>query len=520
MRFSELFGRTLRQAPANEGPGSALAERCALLRFSTGSVVLLPLGVRAIEKVRDGLWECDPSAQRVILPPGAAGSHWEDLLRTEVQSYRHLPMSLCCERRLSNPNPRLAMVQPAWRQALQWLWVGSTREASQPVLQKWLEAVSSRFKSWQLDLSRVDGIGDGQWWFYAHDGGAEKVFACEGCGYRALWTAARFQRGSAQASGVHGEVQTVATPGADTIGALADYLGVEESATLKAVFLTAEGLDLVLALLRGDLEISLPKLEALLGVQSLEAADESLVREAGMEPGYAGPVGLHVRERISDPGVLVVGDVSLRARSHMTTGANKPGHHLVGVQYPRDFSVTLLEDIALAYEGAPCVHCGEPLTSVRGFGVGGWGSFSMEVKFASEHGEESLVHATLATVGLEPLFAAMVETYGDEKGLMWPASLAPFQVNLLELKSPQEGESIYRALQAAGVEVLYDDRQVSAGVKFTDADLLGFPVRVTVGRRSLEQGGAEVSFRRGEEMEIAPLEEVEDAVWRRLTKIM
>jgi prolyl-tRNA synthetase len=126
----------------------------------------------------------------------------------------------------------------------------------------------------------------------------------------------------------------------------------------------------------------------------------------------------------------------------------------------------------------------------------------------------------MATIALEPLLAAMIETFGDEKGLAWPPGLAPFQVGLIDLKSPQEGGALYRALRAEGIEVLYDDRELSAGVKFTDADLLGLPIRVTVGSRSLQKGGAEVSFRRGEGMEIIALEEVVAAVQHRLSQIM
>jgi prolyl-tRNA editing enzyme YbaK/EbsC (Cys-tRNA(Pro) deacylase) len=520
MRFSDLFGKTLRHAPANEGPGSGLAQRCALLRFSAGSAVPLPLGVLVIRKMMDSLWECDPTAQRVSMPPGTADSYWDGLLRMEVQSYRQLPLALCSERWLANPNPHLAMVQPGWKHALQWLWVEPTQEDRQAALEMWIDATSDRLKGWQLNLSLVDGTKEEGRWFFDHDGGSENIFECTACGYRALEAAAKFERGSVQGTKDVKQVQTVATPGADTIEALAEFLAIDKSATLKAVFLTAEELGLVFVVLRGDLAISLPKLEALLGVESLKAADESLVREAGMEPGYAGPVGLPVRERFSDPGVLVVGDDSIRETTNMAAGANEPGHHLVGVRYPRDFSVTVMGDVALAYEGAPCFKCGEPLASVQGFSLAGWGSYAAQVKFASEGGDEARASSMLATIEFEPLLAALIETHRDEKGLSWPADLAPFLVSLLDLKSPQEGESIYRALQAEGVEVLYDDRDLSAGVKFTDSDLLGFPVRVTVGRRSLEKGGVEVSFRGGEEMAIVPIEDVVDAVQDRITQIM
>lgn len=520
MRLSELFGRTLRQAAGVEGPASGLSERSALVRFHGASVAALPLGARVMEKILSGVLSSSPTAQRLRLPPGPSDSCWAELLRAEIQSYRQLPCLLFSERALSNPEPGLKMIQPAWRQGMQWVWVEPSLEGGREALDKWKEAVAARLENWGLHLSVVERSADHEGWFFDHEEGLESVFHCAACGYAAQSDAAQFQRSASGDSGDLEELERVRTPDADSIAALAAYLDIPTSETLKAVFLKAEEQGLVFALLRGDLEISLPKLQSLLQVEGLEAAREQDIRAAGAEPGYAGPIGLPVRDEITGAGVLVIGDLSLEGSTNLVTGANEPDFHLKGVNYPRDFNVTMLADIARAREGASCPNCGEPLGQRDGFTLGSWGVHEAGVSYTSADGEEAQAAVLLATLWVDPLFTALIEVNCDEQGIAWPPELAPFHVHLLEIKRPNEGEALYHNLRDEGLEVLYDDREQSTGVKFTDADLIGCPLRVIVGRRSLEQGGAEVSFRGGEQPRVVALEEVPESVRALLENIM
>lgn len=520
MRLSELFGRTLRQAPGVEGPASDMAERSALLRFSDSSIAHLPLGVRVREKIKRSLLSAMPAGQQVSLPPGVADTSWGDLLRAEIQSYRQLPCSLTGERALLNPDSGMKMYLPKWRQSLQWARVEASAERARAVLHEWKHVLGACFEAWGLELFDLALLNEQEAWFFAHEQGVEEAFLCRACDYRAHGAAARFQRRAADSSEDLTALEPVATPDADTIASLAAFLDIPTSKTMKAVFLKAEEIGLVFVLLRGDLDISLGKLQSLLQVEGLEPASEKDIRASGVEPGYAGPIGLRVRKSVSEEGVFVVADHSIETSVNLVTGANQPGYHIQGVNYPRDFSVTLFADIAQAYRSAPCPSCGETLEQRNGFLLGAWGRHEADVTYTSAGGVESEATVVLGTIWLDPLFAALVETRRDEQGIAWPAELAPYHVHLLEIKSPDESEALYQSLRAEGLEVLYDDRELSPGVKFTDADLIGCPIRVTVGRRSLERGGAEVSLRGGAEARIVPFEQVPGSVQTLLANIM
>jgi prolyl-tRNA synthetase len=338
--------------------------------------------------------------------------------------------------------------------------------------------------------------------------GGEEVFAhCSHCGYAA-------DQGVAHTSQqVHLDeelqpMQDVVTPDCKTIAELARFLGVPVARTAKAIFLVAynaaQGDRFVFAVVRGDTALNEDKLKAALGVETVGPATEAEIRQAGAEPGYGSPVGLF--------GATVVVD-TLAARSpNLVMGANQPGYHTLNVNYGRDYQATLVADIATAQAGSPCAACGSPLTIEHGVAlaemlqVGAVFSLSANATYLDVAGHSQPLLLSTVRVHIDRFVAALAERYHDSHGLAWPAPLAPYQVYLMNLgkASPELSEvtlRIYDDLTAAGFAVLFDDRDERAGVKFNDADLLGFPLRVALGDRGLQSGTVEVKRRGRSEFE-------------------
>jgi prolyl-tRNA synthetase len=238
----------------------------------------------------------------------------------------------------------------------------------------------------------------------------------------------------------------------------------------------------------------------------LKAASEAQIRAAGAEPGFGSPVGLSVRPRLHDPGIWVIGDLSLPAGLNYVAGANQPDVHLVGVNYPRDFAVTTLADLAQANVGDPCPECRAGFEARRGYWLAHWQALA-DFEYADETGHPRPGSAGVGTALLAPILAAILAAQSPGQPTNWPAGLSPVDVYVIVLAAWEGLESWTRGLERRNVKVLVDDRTVSAGVKFSDADLVGAPVRVTVSGRSLEAGGLEVA-RRGEKAKVLSPDEV------------
>jgi prolyl-tRNA synthetase len=306
---------------------------------------------------------------------------------------------------------------------------------------------------------------------------------------------------------------------------VAAFLGVSVGQTIKAVFywLTRpsqaeqEG-RFVFGLVRGDLEVNEVKLLNALGGGLLRPATEEEIIAAGAVPGYASAVGLDVASSPEAPGVLVVADSSIEYGGEFVTGANDEGFHFTGANYPRDFAISLMADIAQADTGHRCSLCGGQLEARRGIEVGHCfklGTFYSEATNATyldENNQPQLITMGSYGIGLDRLMAVVVEEHHDDDGIIWPDSLAPYDVHLLSLGKGNEvaeaADQIYDALKTAGFDVYYDDREASAGVKFKDADLIGIPVRVAVGARGLAEGKVEVKRRGKDPREQVPVGEL------------
>jgi prolyl-tRNA synthetase len=245
---------------------------------------------------------------------------------------------------------------------------------------------------------------------------------------------------------------------------------------------------------------------------------------AGIVAGYASPIGLE--------GVTVVVDDQVARSANLIAGANRPGYHLRNTNYGRDYQADFVLDIADSYEGAPCPRCSEPIRMVRGvevgniFKLGTKYSKGLGATFLDEQGESHYIVMASYGIGLGRLIACVAQEFRDDKGLVWPVSVAPYQVYLVGLDLEDHAvisaaEQLYQDLQRAGLEVLYDDRKERAGVKFNDADLLGMPLRLTVSRRTIATESTEFKLRTGGEAWNVPLAdavEVAQSEVRRLTQ--
>jgi prolyl-tRNA synthetase len=335
--------------------------------------------------------------------------------------------------------------------------------------------------------------------------GEDTIVLCNACGYAANRQLARFTKPSPNAE-EPGEIEKVETPGAKTIQGLCEQLNVPAARTAKVLFMTAElpgddGEDverLVLAMVRGDMEVNETKLTNAVRAKDLRPATEAEIRASGAEPGFGSPMDLN--------GVQVVVDDALAETPNVVTGANEAEYHLMNVNVGRDFEPDLVIDIAAAQAGDACPECQTPLATSRGievgniFQLGTRYSEATDCNFVDESGHSHPIIMGSYGIGLERTLASIAEEHRDDDGLIWPISVAPYDVHLVTLPkdSPEvveTGDRVYEALRSAGLDVLYDDREESPGVKFTDADLIGVPLRITIGQRALDAGGVELKRR-------------------------
>ncbi|MCX8026028.1 MAG: His/Gly/Thr/Pro-type tRNA ligase C-terminal domain-containing protein, partial [Thermanaerothrix sp.] len=282
----------------------------------------------------------------------------------------------------------------------------------------------------------------------------------------------------------------------------------------KAVFYLArrENEDteyLILALVRGDRTLSEAKLATVLGTRRLRPAPAEAITAVGAVPGYASPIGLK-------SGVKIIVDDLIPHSPNLVAGANQPDTHLRHVNFGRDFDADLVTDLTLAEPGDPCPQCATPLIKENGLPLAWIATLGAlgGTAYLDEDGQSRPIRLTYLRLNMETALLALAERYQDTQGLTWPVPLAPYAVHLVALggrKAPQvneEAERLYGLLQAAGISVLYDDRDTSPGVKFNDADLIGLPVRLTLSPRTLESAAVEVKWRDSSDTQMIPLAEV------------
>jgi prolyl-tRNA synthetase len=571
MRLSQLISRTLRQAPAEaETPSHQLLLRAGLAQqVAAGVYTFLPLGWRAMRKVERiireemdaiggqevhmpvmqpvELWE-ESGRLDTYIPPlfitedsrerrfALGPTHEEcvtDLFRQQAQSYRDVPAIIYqIQVKMRNEvrsrggliRVREFIMKDAYSFDLDWPDMDKTYDLVFAAYQKIFDRCALPAIAVHADSGPIGGK-DSQEFIYVTEIGEDEILLCESCGYAANAEKADHKKLTLPAEQPLA-VEEVSTPGIKTIDELAKFLDVPAERTLKAVFYSASG-ETVFVAIRGDLQVNETKLRNALGGGEPQPMDERAVEAAGIVAGSASPVGLKDGARGN---VRIVADDSVRAAHNLVAGANKPDAHLRNVNYERDWQADVVADISLAQEGDDCPQCQDGKLAVRRgievghvFKLGPKYTETMNVSILGPDGEQRTPVMGCYGIGLGRLLGSILQEYHDERGIIWPASIAPFDVHLVALKPDVDevgdaANRIYDDLRSRGIEVLYDDRDESPGVKFADADLLGMPLRVTVSPRTLEQQSVEIKRRSEEETSLVGLAEAVDHITKTATR--
>ncbi|HVB14379.1 MAG TPA: proline--tRNA ligase [Candidatus Dormibacteraeota bacterium] len=556
MRVSALFGTTLRSAPEDELVSHQLLLRAGFLQqLATGIYSYLPMGWRTEQKIRGilreemnalggqelsmpfvqpaDLWQRSGrwnAIDEVLLrfqdrrgrDMALALSHEEvvaDLAASNVSSYRDLPRIVYQIQTKFRDEPRARGGLVRTREFT--MKDSYSLDRDQAGLER---AYIAHFFAYFKIAARVGvpvvavlsdvGVMGGHLaheFIYLSDDGEDTLVFCDNCGYAANQEVAESALPDPETA-VEGELAEVETPGAATVAELSAFLGIDPSRIAKSVAFMAElergkPLRLVLALVPGPAEVNLARLRNATGAVDLRPATAEEVERAGGVPGYMSPRGL------AADAAIVVADEAITRRRNLVTGANRAGWHVRNFNLARDCQVNAVTTLASATTGDPCINCGAELRIRRGieygniFQLGTDYSVSLGALYNDESGQQLPVVMGSYGIGVGRLLACVAEEHHDERGLALPIEVAPFEVALISIGHDepvaQLAESTYQALEEAGVEVLFDDRDASPGVKFADADLRGIPLRVTISPRSLVGQGAEFKRRIGEPRVVA-----------------
>ncbi len=565
MRYSKLFLPTLKESPAEaEVVSHKLMIRAGMIRkVASGLYTYLPLGLRAIRKVEQIIREemNRAGAQELLMPMVQPAELWQesgrwklygpellrlkdrhdrsfclgptheevicDTVRREVRSYRDLPLNLYqiqtkfrdeIRPRFGLMRGREFIMKDAYSFDVDEEGLDRTYRAMYEAYCRIFQRCGLEFRAVEADTGSIGGHASHEFMVLA-DTGEDTIASCTSCSYAANVELAPVVTEYEPDDGPEEPMEEVATPGKRTVEEVTGFLHVAPQRLVKTLVFEADGRP-VAALVRGDHEINEVKLKNLLGAEELMMAGEEVVkRVTGAPVGFAGPVGLKKE-------IEVVADRALEGVRNFVCGANRPDTHLVGVNFGRDCPVPRFADIRVITESDPCPKCGAPVELRRGievghiFKLGTKYSESLGVTFLDENGKERPAIMGCYGIGVGRTVAAAIEQNHDDKGICFPPPIAPFDV-IITVVNAKDGELMKAAeemaeeLEAAGLEVLLDDRDERAGVKFKDAELIGIPVRVTIGKKLKGSGKVEVVRRRDGGVEELEPGQVADALARR-----
>ena len=568
MKLSKMHIKTLREVPAEaEIPSHILLIRTGMIRkLASGIYGFMPFGWRSVRKIEDiirsemdkaggqeihmsaiqpaELWQesgrwfaYGPELWRVKDRNGRdfclGPTHEEiftDIIRNDVSSYRQLPMNLyqIQTKYRDEARPRFGLMRSRefiMKDAYSFDRDFEGLDKSYDDMYKAYEKIFTRcgltFRPVEADTGAIGGSNSHEFTALSEVGESEIAY-CEKCSMAATTERAQCVDAPADTEEML-PMEEVNTPGTKTIEAVADFLGMPQTKTIKALLFVTydeEGneKEYVAAFVRGDRELNMTKLINALNIpeHAIEFADEAkMSQKTGCVGGFTGPVGLH--------DCKVVVDSELTGLRNLCAGANKENYHVKNVNYGRDYKGDIVTDLKLLKEDDPCPVCGAPVKHARGievgqvFKLGTKYSQAMNAVYKDENQQDRLIVMGCYGIGVTRTLSAIVEQHHDENGIIWPMSVAPYHVIITLVKPGDEtqeavAEEIYSRLSDAGVEVLLDDRDERPGVKFKDADLLGIPVRITVGKRAPE-GVVEYKLRReAEKQEMSVSEAVVVAI--------
>ncbi len=560
MRASELFVRTLREAPAEaEAQSHKLLVRAGYIRkIMAGVYALLPLGMRTLQRVQRIVQEeMDAAgAQEVRLPavlpsePWKQSGRWEaygnemfrlkdrggrdlslgptheeffaEIVKGEFSSYRDLPVNLyqIQWKYRDELRPRGGVIRAREFLMKDAYTFDRDVEDLQVAYQNMVEAYKKVFIRCGLTFRVVEadpGLigGDVNHEFMAPADVGEDLFVyCPNCDYAANIEAASTRLPEAAAQEKPESLELVHTPNRPGIQDVVELLGRPASEMLKCMLYDVGGTPAAV-LVPGDREINESKLARVLAPAPVRMFTDQDFASHGLPKGYVGPQSLPDE-------VTIVADQSVRGRSNWVSGAGQTDYHATGVNQDRDFTVDRWEDISRVKEGDPCPRCGTALQIGRAievghcFQLGTRYSVAMKATFVDEDGTEQPYVMGSYGIGVSRIIAAVAEQWNDDAGLRWPRVLAPFDAVVIPTNMDQTAvvdaaERLYRSLGDRGLDVVIDDRDVSAGVKFADADLIGYPLQVVIGRRGIESGQVDLKARATGERRQAPRDTAAEA---------
>ena len=554
MRFSRFFLPTLKETPSEaEVISHKYMLRAGLIRkLAAGIYTVMPLGVRVLRKIENIIREemNRAGAQEVFLPSIQPSELWResgrwdfygkellritdrhgrefcygptaeevitDLVRNDVRSYRDLPLNLYqiqtkfrdeIRPRFGVMRGREFSMKDAYSFDVDEEGANESYRAMKTAYEAIFRRCGLRFSAVEADTGQIGGSFSHEFMVLA-DSGEDTIVHCDKCGYAANVERSRLPLPPKVVDPAPpAAMEDVATPGMGAVEDVARFLGRDPVDFIKTLIYSTglEDKPLVAALCRGDHEINNVKLARAIGcAEATLAEQEDVVKATGAPVGFAGAVGL---------AIPVVADNWTRNMVNAVTGANKADTHLVNVNPERDFpQSTEWADIRQPLEGDPCPECAAAMGLARGievghiFKLGTKYSQSMRATFLDAEGKEKMMIMGCFGIGVGRTAAAAIEQNHDEAGIKWPMAITPFKVIVLPLNANDEAvmevaESLYRNLNDSGLEPILDDRDARAGVKFKDADLIGIPLQVIVGKKGVEQGKAEIKIRAtGEKM--------------------
>lgn len=569
MRQKTALIPTLREVGEAEMVSHRLMLRAGMIRqLAAGVYTYLPLAYRVLRKVENIVrQEMDRAgAQELLLPALQPAELWEetkrfdtygpelvklqdrhgrpfvigptheevitDLLRGEINSYKRLPMILYQiqtkvrdERRPRSGllRGREFIMKDAYSFDLDRAGLEQSYKAMYQAYERIFTRCGVKFRAVEADAGSIGGKGTHEFMVMS-ESGEDTIALCTSCDYAANLEMAEvvYSETPQSVTGEGGTPEKVSTPNAGRLEEVAQMLGVTPQQVIKSLLFVADE-EPVLVLVRGDHEVNEIKVKNLLGASVCELADEETVHEVtGAPVGFAGPIGLKKK-------VQILADNGIRGMTEAVVGANEKDYHLVGVTTDLHFHVDRYGDLRNAEEGDPCPKCGAAIRFSRGievghvFKLGTEYSEKMGATFLDQQGKVQPYIMGCYGIGVSRTVAAIIEQHHDEAGIIWPLAVAPFAIHLIAVnmknkEQAQLAEELYTNLISAGYEVLFDDREERAGVKFKDADLIGIPLRITVGSKAAE-GLIEYKFRRGGESGMLPAADLLDQLPNLLERV-
>lgn len=558
MKASNMFAPTLREVPAEaEIISHKLMLRAGMLRkTASGVYTYLPLAWRSIRKIEEIVrQEMDAKGgQELLMSAVQPAEIWQEsgrwdvygaelwrvkdrngrdfclgptheemisiIFRNDVRSYKQLPQlwyqiqtKYRDERRprFGLMRSREFIMKDLYSFDLDEAGLAKSYDLMYDAYSRVFARCGLNFRPVEADSGAIGGKGSHEFMALA-ESGESAILYCDTCDWAATDEIAGREPLPVPAEEML-PVEKVDTPDCGTVEDVAKFLQVPTNRIVKTMYYQADE-QLVIALVRGDRRINEIKLQGLLGCNELTLAENAALEVHGQKVGYLGPVGVD--------GVKIVADAEVPLMFNVIVGANDGERHLLNVNYQRgDFRIDQVADLRYLEEGEQCPHCQGHLKLARGIEVGQIFklhtkySDSLHVVYAGEDGQEHPVVMGCYGIGIGRTLAAVVEQCNDADGIIWPMAVAPYQaviipVNDREPELKEAAERIYAELETAGVEVVLDDRQERAGVKFKDADLIGYPVRITVGAKALARGNVEVRLRKNGEMQEIALDSLTD----------